>query len=606
MAMIRVHVALGPVQRFIGQARRTRDWWTGSFLLSYLVGQAMASILEHEGRIIFPQVDPAGNNLLQVILRRNQGHLVPQGPTVGSLPNRFQADVPDVAVIHSAVDRIHHAWHQIHEQVWNRFVSPIASLGHATDIIWKRQVHHFWDITWVASSVPYALDLRKNWRTPPVAEEPGDKCTVMGTWQELSGYIRVYQRSQQDAFWVALRDQVRGTALRADERLSAIALIKRLLPLVSVDAIGWELPLHYPSTVFVAAIPWIKSVVESHPHWAEQFAFRAGTLDGQLTDSGLLNEYLKRQAPHLRILDKISGNACFPSVLDNDNLWPSNKNVRQLRQEVRALFRHHGLSTPRPFYGVLLMDGDRLGKSLQSNQATAISGGLGDFIAQVPFLVRQANGATIYAGGDDVFALVPWDQALHLATQLRQAYLRALSPVNPDLTVSTAIVYAHIHAPLGAVVEEAHRLLDVVAKEETGRNSLAVTVWKTHGPVLTWASPWPSIDETRIARLVQSLQSLETSHTLLYKLRRYFQPLGESTTISESLLQALLQAEYRKTQSRPSEDFPVLDWIALAKKLRFRQHGTSTPVIESQGWSLDGLLWIRFLAGEGDDDDHDE
>ncbi len=32
---------LGPVQGFVAQARRTRDFWAGSFLLSYLTGKAM-------------------------------------------------------------------------------------------------------------------------------------------------------------------------------------------------------------------------------------------------------------------------------------------------------------------------------------------------------------------------------------------------------------------------------------------------------------------------------------------------------------------------------------------------------------------------------------
>ena len=41
-----LNFSLGPVQGFIARARKTRDFWTGSFLLSYLAGQAMAEILE--------------------------------------------------------------------------------------------------------------------------------------------------------------------------------------------------------------------------------------------------------------------------------------------------------------------------------------------------------------------------------------------------------------------------------------------------------------------------------------------------------------------------------------------------------------------------------
>ena len=50
-----LHFTLGPVQSFVGQARRTRDYWAGSFILAYLTGHAMAAVLE-KGKIIYPSV----------------------------------------------------------------------------------------------------------------------------------------------------------------------------------------------------------------------------------------------------------------------------------------------------------------------------------------------------------------------------------------------------------------------------------------------------------------------------------------------------------------------------------------------------------------------
>ncbi|MCX7597872.1 MAG: hypothetical protein N2512_03250, partial [Armatimonadetes bacterium] len=41
----RVHIFFGPVQEFVSEARRTRDLWVGSWLLSYLAGQAMHCLL---------------------------------------------------------------------------------------------------------------------------------------------------------------------------------------------------------------------------------------------------------------------------------------------------------------------------------------------------------------------------------------------------------------------------------------------------------------------------------------------------------------------------------------------------------------------------------
>ena len=52
------HFTLGPVQGFVAQARRTRDLWAGSFLLSWLAGRAMESVLRQNDLnvIAFPDV----------------------------------------------------------------------------------------------------------------------------------------------------------------------------------------------------------------------------------------------------------------------------------------------------------------------------------------------------------------------------------------------------------------------------------------------------------------------------------------------------------------------------------------------------------------------
>jgi len=50
------YFTLGPVQRFVAQARRTRDLWSGSFLLSYLAGCAMVAVEKNDGAITVPDV----------------------------------------------------------------------------------------------------------------------------------------------------------------------------------------------------------------------------------------------------------------------------------------------------------------------------------------------------------------------------------------------------------------------------------------------------------------------------------------------------------------------------------------------------------------------
>jgi len=90
-----LHFSVGPVQSFIGEARRTRDFWAGSFLLSWLSGVAMATALEKGATLISPIVgDKASvtgkNPLLDAV--RGQSQNVEYE---AQLVNQFRAHVND-------------------------------------------------------------------------------------------------------------------------------------------------------------------------------------------------------------------------------------------------------------------------------------------------------------------------------------------------------------------------------------------------------------------------------------------------------------------------------------------------------------------------------
>ena len=123
-----------------------------------------------------------------------------------------------------------------------------------------------------AAGDPDPLSLRKNWRTTPATVEPGDHCTMMGSWQELSGYIRSRERKQQDSFWATLRNRLGQLNLSEDERLCAVALIKRAFPLIAKEAIGTDVnAASWLSTPYIAAIPWLKRVCREHSDAARSY-----------------------------------------------------------------------------------------------------------------------------------------------------------------------------------------------------------------------------------------------------------------------------------------------------------------------------------------------
>ncbi|MGB9887668.1 MAG: type III-B CRISPR-associated protein Cas10/Cmr2 [Moorellales bacterium] len=619
-----LHFTLGPVQGFVAQARRTRDFWAGSFLLSYLAGQAMACVLQAGGRLILPAVaedrDRVTDPLLAAILRLNAAEKVLEGPSLATLPNRFQARVPEGFDPEACVRAVRRAWEELAAAVWRRYVEPVAAQGRATATIWQRQVGGFWDLSWVVGPEPALLERRKNWRSyvPPVEE--GDKCTLMGSWQELSGYVRSREREPQEAFWAAIRQRIGGHELGEEERLCAIALIKRLLPLVSREVL-WELPARYPSTPFIAAVPWIRGVIRAHPEAARHYAAKAVKLGGYKEDpdsiAGLKEELKNR--PEAREFASLDANCFFPAALANPRLWgASPSESEELRRELSGALRELG-PPASPFYGLLLMDGDRLGRLLGEYGHSRVSAALQRFSEQVQELVRRHDGVTVYAGGDDVLALLPLDGALPAAIALRRAYGDSFREESTNrkipATISGAIVYAHYSTPLTTVVREAHRLLDEVAKEQIGRDSLAITVWRGPGPVLTWAAPWDVFVEGEgnlIDRLATQMggadpekeSEREFTTSFFYRLHQYLEWLKTPETEDERTLSDLVEvltAQYLRIRELKVEPERARERVRALLRLCFEYRREADGGIRQIVGRPNpgGALLVKFLAQKG-------
>ena len=83
-------VQIGPVQDFIAQARSTRDLWSGSYLLSWLVAAGIKA-LPSDATLIFPsRTGPNGEQpLLKPVLNPDDPDIL-----IPNLPNLFVVKVP--------------------------------------------------------------------------------------------------------------------------------------------------------------------------------------------------------------------------------------------------------------------------------------------------------------------------------------------------------------------------------------------------------------------------------------------------------------------------------------------------------------------------------
>lgn len=644
-----IDISIGPVQGFVAQSHKTRDLWGSSYLLSVLAAHAMVGAREAGGTILRPRVDFDHEPLLRQVL----GHVVTEPPQVGSVPNHFVVDVADGTspsmVAHAATHALCKAWTKVTDAVWETFVEDVCLHGEGTREIWNRQVGRFWEIVWVAG--PPGADLlrrRKYWRSHQMPDEPGDKCMVMPQLQELSGHVAASGRSQREAqqnFWRQLCCGPRLGPLDLDrERLSSIALVKRLYPKIALQALGWALDTsHWPSTVYIGALPWIQHVAATVSPLASAYAEQVQglvtgaiaevrpTLAGSACDEA--GDFARLDANHLHV-----------SYIEDPRLCPLDRAASKqektrgritLLEQLREI--QDSVASPPPvFYALLLADGDELGKLVVSLGADRVGEALAAFTDAVPNLVRESYGVTIYTGGDDVMAMLPVAKALECARALSRRYAHEFKRVAPDAknaTLSAAVTFAHVRLQLRTVLSESHRLLDEVAKKDNGRNSLAVGVLKRGGLHCQWATRWKrrgDVDAVeQIGQLAQRLRGdrgeADFSATLLHRLHdtlgvicgwpRWL-PGGWATALAEIDMRAFLAAEVRRSlQDRTADktnagvehngkaadvDKSTDEITRLLVELIRHNGGALSSVQDTEARvGIDALLLARFLARGG-------
>ena len=609
------HFTLGPVQSFVAQARRTRDFWAGSFLLSWLVGVAMRTVIVQHGHIVFPVPNENDLNWLS-----GTGRGKP--PRQGNIPNRFKAMVGADFEPARVEEAVRDAWRAVAEMVWREDLQRHCEKYPHTREIWDRQINGFWEIAWALGEDDALLDQRKNWRTQLPPEEAGIKCSVMAGWQELSG-LPAPNAQALEAFWQPIRNDG-GRDFAEDEALCAIAFVKRRFPhyFEKVEAKmpgdwtlhGWRVNPRTPSTLDLAAAHWL-----AHAMWdeAESALYglheAAARLPFSPDDCGINRLRCVREASRLQELPALNSSVLFSHVLDNAGECSDQPAARAMKKALSAL---QIKESPSPFYAILLMDGDKLGELLRQ-AGSKVSRALETFTRQVPDVVDRHNGFLIYAGGDDVLALLPLEDALQCAADLRQCYITAFATQGLHSTLSGAVEYAHVKTPLTRILGDAHHLLDDIAKTQCGRDAIAVRVWKPGGQALQWAMPWERAlagNHLKIEQLAAQFaeKHADFSSKFLYKIREHFGRLnpdsfGDKAIFSAEELLALLAVDYlasgvnegRRDQLTLDDAQRIIGPLLEQCRPVIRKGGDTVSFTPSQRLEPDGALFVRFLAHKG-------
>ena len=149
----------------------------------------------------------------------------------------------------------------------------------------------------------------------------------------------------------------------------------------------------------------------------------------------------------------------------------------------------------------------------------AISEALSDFaLFSVPPIINKYRGRLIYAGGDDVCAVLPVSTVLEAAREIACVYSRGFmffpmdrqeTPCHikeswrseagrlalhlgagPKISISAGILIVHHKRPLTVAMHRAHELLQQRAKTQGGRNGLALELDKRSGGARIFMAQW--------------------------------------------------------------------------------------------------------------------
>ncbi len=252
-------------------------------------------------------------------------------------------------------------------------------------------------------------------------------------------------------------------------------------------------------------------------------------------------------------------------------------------------------------------------------------------------IVEAFDGRLVYAGGDDVLALLPADTALACASALRRAFtgqtvhdqddkvlfesaapgfLRTHAwtdnlsrPIpflvpGPATDCSVGVAIAHFKAPLQDVIRQA-QAAEKRAKRELGRSALAVTLLKHSGETLHWGCQWNSggLDAYQAVAdaLAKEWVSGKFPHRLVELLEPYVNAKSglakmESATGFNQQAQQIIEAEIRTAIDRQLGDKPPSEPERIRLSQTLLDYTQKLPCVQCQISGIIGLCQTASFA----------
>lgn len=464
-----------------------------------------------------------------------------------------------------------------------------------------------------------------------------------------------------DTIWTRVAEN-RPTWAKPGEHLGALNTLKRLWPTLFVEELGELVEKEFN-----------RFVVSTHT-MAIAGSIANALQQDQEVSAGLRQAIATSRAGHVALPRKLATalrEHADGSVLKELPAWLESAHEsadERVGFEADKLLTEYLGRRPESYYSMILMDGDRMGAwlsadpelslphkacyhpQIQSSLAQfredpnflsfteekrrpspsrhmAISEALNHFSLRLaPWVVEQQHhGRVLYAGGDDLMAMLPVIDLLPTMARLRAAYSgidpteaggersgigfasqlegqangfvlyrkELLRLMGDKATASCGAVVAHHQAPLGAVLREL-RTAEKRAKEEGGRNAFSIAIVKRSGGALRLTARWGE-PLLLLNRLRNFLAEPDVSRRAVYNSAVWLRDLPEPEDDGE--MAATLLAYQLKKQTSKKSTVDHHDLAGLARRL------VSTAIESSEcghrrEWIENLLSVAEFLARE--------
>jgi CRISPR-associated protein Cas10/Cmr2 subtype III-B len=648
---------LGPVQDFIAAARSTRDLWSGSYLLSWLMSAGLAKIAELAGpdAVIFPNLhaqplfDLRFRDALWDRINSADGQnslwetsVAPAGDDAlrtPNLPNVFLALVPagtGAEIARAVESAIRDEWQKIAGAVWNfcdgaKMFDGDDTAGAGKHELrrarFQKQIGSFLSLAWQITPFPDTLDDAEKLAGQLPANETQ---TAAGTGEKTPSLLARF-REVRAAFENKIPADDRDSRYYFTDKDGTVKL--------NNEGLAWSL--------IVALNAWQLDAVRQTRNFAgtggggEQRGTGSAITTEKDSLTGALEAVVggKKWNEHLQKTAREPGDERtaifqkrFPSKHADDflsaptlvkRLWdiaylaaPKNengtgtggcaldcfKNGKFPMPNTRGLAMHEplndtaeadaGADDAPKYFAVLAFDGDQIGKWISGENAPVFQKQLANYAGtggekrgSLPYfedpkhsgkfqkfldtrrlvspsyhlqfsetlsnfalhfarpVVEHYNGRLIYAGGDDVLALLPADTAPACAHDLRSAfrgercdslenagdefpapgfikknlrdntgrnYTRVFTLPGPAADASVGIAIAHYKAPLQDIVRTA-QAAEKRAKNKCNRSAVGITLMKRSGEILEWDNKWDWSPVPLHDALVEAMAEKENS-----------------------------------------------------------------------------------------------